>query len=77
MLDNLREQASFTEEEQPLDPNAAPLPKPPKPRRSFDQITGMTAQQRFALVVMLLVMVCLLGVILLFLAGKMVPSFMY
>ncbi|HEY5269962.1 MAG TPA: hypothetical protein VII97_06465 [Anaerolineales bacterium] len=69
MLDNLRDQASFQEEE-PLDPNA---PKPPKPRRSFDQITGMTAQQRFALAVMLSIMVCLLGTVFLLISGKIVP----
>ncbi len=74
MLDNLRDQTSFQEEDEPLDPNA---PKPPKPRRSFDQITGMTAQQRFALAVMLSVVVCLLGTMFLFLSGKMVPSFMF
>ena len=70
MLDNLRDQASFQEEEEPLDPNA---PKPPKPRRSFDQITGMTAQQRFALAVMLSIMVCLLGTVFLLISGKIVP----
>ncbi|MDP2994850.1 MAG: hypothetical protein Q8N46_06990 [Anaerolineales bacterium] len=75
MLDNLRDQASFQEEEEePLDPNA---PKPPKPRRSFDQITGMTARQRFAMAVMLSIMVCLLGTMLLLIYGKMVPSFMF
>jgi hypothetical protein len=89
MLDNLRNQASFQEEEEPLDSNAPKPPKPPKPpkrpkspksprpRRSFDQMTGMTAQQRFALAVMLLVTVCLLGVMLLFISGKVVPSFAF
>jgi hypothetical protein len=76
MLDNLREQASFQEDEEPLDPGLTEAPKPPKRRRSFDQITGTTAQQRFALAVMLLVIVCLLGTMFLFLSGKMVPSFM-
>jgi hypothetical protein len=73
MLDNLRDQASFQEEEEPLDPNAPKLPKPRKPRRSFDQITGMTAQQRFALAVMLSIMVCLLGTVFLLVSGKIVP----
>ncbi len=77
MLDNLRDQASFQEEEEPLDPNAPKPPKPRKPRRSFDQITGMTAPQRFALGVMLSVMVCLLGLMLLVISGKMVPSFLF
>ena len=69
MLDNLRDQASFQEEEEPLDPNA---PKPRKPRRSFDQIIGMTAPQRFSLAVMLLIIVSLLGVMFLLISGKMV-----
>ncbi len=77
MLDNLRDQASFQEEEEPLDPDAPKPPKPRKPRRGFDQITGMTAKQRFALAVMLSVMVCLLGLMLLVISGKMVPSFLF
>lgn len=72
MLDNLRDQASFQEDEGPKDPNAPKPPKPPKPRRSFDQIISMTAPQRFTLAVMLSIMVCLLGMILLFVSGKMV-----
>jgi hypothetical protein len=75
MLDNLRDQASFTEEE-PLDLNTPKPPKPRKPRRSLDQITGMTAQQRFALAVMLSIIICLLGVILLLFSGKIVPPFL-
>jgi len=77
MLDNLRNQAFFQAEEEPLDPDAPKPPKPRKPRRSFNQITGMTAQQRFALAVMLLVVVCLLGTLLLLISGKMVPSFLF
>jgi len=76
MLDNLREQASFTAEEEPLDPNAPKPPKPRKPRRSLNQITGMTALQRFALAMMLSIIVCLLGVIFLLFAGKVVPPFL-
>ena len=77
MLDDIRNQASFQEEEEPLDPKA---PKPPKqrgPRRNIDEITGMTAQQRFALALMLTIMVCLLGTMWLLISGKMLPSFMY
>jgi len=77
MLDNLRDQASFQEEEELLDPNAPNLSNPRKPRRNFDQITGMTAQQRFALAVMLSIIVCLLGTMLLLISGKMVPPFMF
>lgn len=77
MLENLRDQASFQEEEAPLDPNAPKPPKPRKPRRNLDQITGMTAPQRFALAVMLFIIVCLLGVMLLLISGKVVPAFMF
>ena len=59
MLDKLREQAAsspFPEETAPVVEEEA---KPPK--RSFDQIVGMNAKQRFALSLMLLIVVCLLG----------------
>lgn len=102
MLDNLRDQASFTEEEEPPDPKKSkqptqPLqppqpkqlkppkqPKPPKPpkqsrqrkqSRSFDQVTHMTAVQRFTLAVMLLIIVSLLGTMFLLISGKIVPWF--
>ncbi len=74
MLDNLRDQASFTEEEGSPDPNAPELPKPRKPRRSIDKITHTTAQQRFVLAVMLAFMIFLLGTMFLVISGKVVPS---
>ena len=71
MLDNLRNQASFTpDEEEPLEPSQPGQIKPPKSPRSFDQITGTTGKQRLLLAVMLLVMVCLLGSIFLLITGK-------
>jgi len=75
MLDNLRNQASFQEEEEPIDPNAPKPPKLRKPRRSLDQVTGMTPPQRFVLALMLLFIVCLLGAMLLLVTGKMIPPF--
>jgi hypothetical protein len=76
MLDNLRNQASFTpDEEEPLEPVQPEEPKPPKPHRSIDQITGTTDKQRLLLAVMLLVMVCLLGTIFLLITGKVVLPF--
>ena len=61
MLDNLRSQASFTpDEEEPPEGGQPEAPKPHKPHRSIDQITGTTDKQRLMLAVMLLVMVCLL-----------------
>jgi hypothetical protein len=77
MLDNLRDQASFQEDEELQDSNPPRPPKPRKPRTGFDKITGMTAMQRFALAVMLSIMVCLLGTMLLLISGKIVPPFMF
>ena len=78
MLDNLRNQASFTpDEEEPPEPGQPEAPKPPKPHRSFDQITGTTDKQRLMLAVMLLVMVCLLGSIFLLITGKVVLPVSY
>jgi hypothetical protein len=71
MLDNLRNQATFIDEEQPeiIQPEQ---PKPPKPRHSFDQMTHTTDKQRLLLALMLLIMVCLVGIILLVFSGKVV-----
>ncbi len=74
MLDNLRNQSAFQEEEDNLDTKLPEPPKPERPRRSFDQITGMTGPQRFILAVMLFMIVLLLGVTLLLLSGKVVLS---
>lgn len=76
MLENLRSQATFTEDE-PLEPETPEPPKPRRPRRSFDRMIGMTAPQRFALAMMLAIVVCLLGVMLLVISGKVVPSFLF
>jgi hypothetical protein len=87
MLDNLRNQALFQEEEEPTDHKPPQQPKPPKspkprkprkprkPGRSIDQVTGMTAPQRFALVLMLFFIVCLFGSMLLLVSGKVVLPF--
>jgi hypothetical protein len=78
MLDNLRNQASFTpDEEEPLEPGKPEEPKPPKPHRSIDQITGTTDKQRLMLALMLLVMVCLLGSIFLLITGKVILPVSY
>ena len=85
MLDNLRNQPGdqpiFIEEETPKEESTADFlevkPKPPKRRRTFDQLTGTTALQRFILAVMLFVMVCLAGTALLVLTGKVIPNFLF
>jgi hypothetical protein len=74
MLDNLRDQATFIDDE-PLEPEA---PKPTRKRRKrtgFDQMTGTTAPQRFFLAVLLAIVVCLVGAAFLFLTGKIVLPF--
>ena len=84
MLENLRDESSFKPDEEPAESEAKkktkPLKKPKtprqsRPRRSLDQITGMTALQRFVLAAMLLVMVCLLGTMMLLMTGKVFPAF--
>jgi hypothetical protein len=75
MLDNLRSQASFQEEE-PLDQNPPKPSMPRKPRRSFDQITGTTARQRFVLAIMLFLVVCLLGLTIVLITGRIVLPFL-
>ena len=77
MLDNLRDQASFQEEQKPPEHKKTREPRQRRQNRSFDEITHMTARQRFALAVMLLIIVTLLGIMLLIISGKIVPSFIY
>ena len=73
MLDNLRNQAAFTpDEEDPSEIGQPKPPKPTKPRRTIDQITGTNDKQRLMLAIMLLIMVCLLGTIFLLITGTVV-----
>jgi len=73
MLDNLRDQAASSQyyEEEPVPAQEEANP----PKSSLDRVLGMNAQQRFILAVMLLFVVCLLGVMFLFVTGKVVPPF--
>jgi hypothetical protein len=77
MLDDLRNQASFDPGKEPP-PEITPVKRSRQmgERRSFDQMTGMTAAQRFILAVMLFAIVCLLGFAGLVVTGKIVPPFM-
>lgn len=77
MLDNLRDQASFEEENKPPDRKKNRESRQRGQYRSFDEVTHMSARQRFALAVLLLIIVTLLGTMLLIISGKIVPSFMY
>jgi hypothetical protein len=74
MLDNLRNQSAFQPEEEPS-PEAPPPPPLRGQRKTFDQMTGMNAKQRFVLSVLLLFMVCLLGAMLLLVTDKVVLPF--
>jgi hypothetical protein len=76
MLDNIRDQASFQDDQEPPDQKESRPPRQRRQLRSVDEMTHMTARQRFALAVMLLVVVCLLGTMLLIISGKVVPPFM-
>lgn len=79
MLDNLRDQAAqseyFQQEEVPAFDEPAVVRRRPA-RRTLDQVTGMTAQQRFLLAFMLLILVCLLGTMFLLIMGRVVPPFL-
>lgn len=80
MLDNLREQASssayFKEDEDAPAFEEKPAVVIPRARRTFDQVTGTTAQQRFMLAAILLVMFCLVGAMFLVLSEKIVLPFL-
>ena len=72
MLDNLRDQAASSPyfDEEPIP--ETPVRPPSTPRRTIDQMTGMTAQQRFIVAVMLLAVVCLLGTMAIMVTGRFV-----
>ncbi len=77
MLDNLRDQASFQEDEPLTPPKKIKPPRQRKQVRSVDQTTGLSALQRFALALMLLIIVTLLGILILVMTGKVVPGFIF
>lgn len=72
MLDNLRDQATFKDDE-PLEPEAPQPERRRRRRQGFDQVTGTTPQQRFLLALMFFMVVFLMGLVFLFLTGKIVP----
>jgi hypothetical protein len=77
MLDNLRDQAAsspFFQEETPPEPPPEQMVEPPKPKS--DRLFGMTAVQRFVIVLMLFFAVCLIGAMFMLITGKFVPSFL-
>ena len=72
MFDNLRD-SSFYEEEQNDDLYREPKPQPTVVRRGRrrTRFLGMTSQQRFLLSLMFLLTVCVIGVLALFVLGRM------
>lgn len=74
MLDDLRDQTSFQPEE-PEPPEEAP--KRSQRPSSNKRKGGLTASQRFVLALMFLVVVCLMGVVILAVTGKIVLPFGY
>ncbi len=72
MFDNLRDSAesSFYEEEQ-NDLYKEPVAETASRRRNNARFLGMTAQQRFFLSLMLMFTVCIIGVLAMFVLGKM------
>ena len=73
MLDDLRN-SSFMDEEEPQEEKEEVAVKRPS-RRKKGEFMGMTAPQRFVLVLLLFFMVCLLGSFALILTEKIVLPF--
>lgn len=71
MFDNLRDSSLYEEEQSDLykEPEARPVVS--TRRRRNARFLGMTAQQRFLLSFMFMVMVCVMGVLAMFLMGRM------
>jgi hypothetical protein len=69
MLDDLRNSANtpFEEEEQSPTPVEVVQRRPARPREPF---LGMTSGQRLVIAILLFVMVCVLGMMFLFVTGK-------
>ncbi len=76
MFDNLRDDSSFYEEEPNNDLYQEPAAELAQPvavrrRRRSSRYLGLTAQQRFILALLLLVTVCVMGVLAMFITGRM------
>lgn len=74
MFDNLRDDSSFYEDEQSdqyKEPEAQVQPVVATRRRRNSRFLGMTAQQRFMLAFMLMITVCVMGMLAMFVTGRM------
>jgi hypothetical protein len=74
MLDDLRNTASSGPEE-PVPPVLVPSGIPPARQGTRGSFLGMTAPQRFVIVLMMLFMTCILGTFCLLITEKIVPPF--
>ena len=70
MFDNLRESSFYEEEQNELYKEPAAKSAAPR-RRSNARFLGMSAQQRFFVSLMLLFTVCLIGMLAMFVLGRM------
>ena len=66
MLDDLRNSASSSYEELPIEPGQAPSPRP----RPDAQFLGMTAPQRFVVALLLFLAVLIIGALFLVVTDK-------
>lgn len=72
MFDNLRDSATPFYEEEQNDLYREPEAKPVVSRRRRNKrLLGMTAQQRFLVATMIMFMVCIMGMLAMFVMGKM------
>ena len=74
MLDDLRNTAA-TEPESTVPPELVPSALPPARQSTRGPFLGMTAAQRFVLVLMMFFMTCVLGAFCLIITEKIVPPF--
>lgn len=70
MFDNLREQANSTPFDEDDVKSESTAGSVSLPRRGSSKFLGMTAQQRFFIAVILMIMVCVMGAMCLIVTGK-------
>ena len=70
MFDNLRDSSFYEEEQTEVDQSQQAKPAAPR-RRKKTRFLGLTAQQRFFLSVMLMFTVVVMGLLAMFVLGKM------
>ncbi|HJS19557.1 MAG TPA: hypothetical protein VJ785_12480 [Anaerolineales bacterium] len=72
MFENLRDSSYYDDEQNDLTPE--PQVKPasaPKQKRKKSRSAGMSGLQRFLLAFMFMIMVCVLGLLMMFISGSM------